>query len=109
MVLVAAVPIVLFVCLIVLAIVADDIAQGEAVMGRDEVDARPAASPFVVENIARAGDPQRELADEAVIPFPEPAHRVAIAVVPFSPIGRKIAKPIAARPDIPGLGDEFHL
>ena len=41
------------------------------------------------------------------IAAPEPPHPVAVAVVPFGEGGGKTAQLIAARPDVPGLGDQL--
>ena len=40
---------------------------------------------------------------------PEVAHRVAVDAVPLRPEHREVADLVAARPDVPRLGDQLHL
>src|SRR5690606_12618873 len=108
-VVVMAVAVFFAICLVVLAVVAYDIHQREAVMRGDEVDARPRPATTPVKNIARGRKPGREALHAAVIALPEGADGVAILIVPLGPAGRMVAKLIAIRPDIPGLGDQLHL
>jgi hypothetical protein len=104
-----AVAIVLAVGLVVTLLVGGEVGEGEAVMGGDEVDARPGpASPLVVD-VAGAGDAGRHVAQEPVLALPEAADRVAVLVVPLGPARREAADLVAARPDVPGLADELHL
>ena len=63
----------------------------------------------LVENVARAGDAGREFAAQLRIAAPELPRGVAKAVVPLGPGGGEIAKLIAARPDVPRLGDQPRL
>ncbi len=90
-----------------LVVVGDQVAQREAVMGGDEVDAGmgPAAAP--VEQIAGPADPGRQLAELPLVAAPVGPHRVAEPVVPFRPARRKAAHLIAPRADVPGLGDQL--
>jgi len=57
--------------------------QREAVVRGDEIDAGAGLAAVVSKQIARAGEPFGQLADAAAIAAPEPADRVAAAVVPL--------------------------
>ena len=94
--------------LVVLVVVGNEIVQGETVMGGDEVDRRPGSTPLVPEDVRRTGKPAAELRDQAGIALPEPTNRIAERGVPFRPAGRKAAKLIPVRADIPRLGDQLH-
>ena len=77
---------VLAVGLVVLVVVGDKVAEGEAVVGDDEIDAfgrRRRAR----EHVARAGDPGRDLAARSRVAAPESARGVAETVVPFANAG----------------------
>src|SRR3712207_7656283 len=43
------------------------------------------------------------------VPAPEVAHRVAVLPVPLRPPHGEVPHLVAARPDVPRLGDELHL
>ena len=62
-----------------------------------------AAAP---EHVARAGDPGRDLAAQSGVAAPEAAGRVAKAVVPFGERRAEAAELVAARADVPWLGDQ---
>ncbi len=90
-----------------LCVVADEVAQREAVVRGDEVDARvrrPAAAPV---QIRRAGEAAREFADQPAVASPVRAHRVAVLVVPLRPARRKVADLVAAFAEVPRLGDQL--
>ena len=91
--------------LIVLGPEGDEVGQGEAVVGDDEVDAprRPAAG----EHALRSRQAPGELAERDRVSAPEAAHRIAKAVVPLPPGGRETAELVAVRPHVPGLGDQL--
>ena len=77
-------------------------------MGGDEIHAaRGRFAPG--EMIGRAGDAGGDFTDHAGVSAPEFSRRVAETVVPFAPGGGKGAEPVAARPEVPGLGDEFQI
>src|SRR5436190_24141999 len=99
-----AVAVLLAVGLVVPLVVAHQVVQGEAVVRADVVDARRRAAAALLEQIARAREARRELAQHAVLASPGGAHGVAVFVVPFRPADRKIAELIAAFADTPGLG-----
>jgi hypothetical protein len=92
----------------VLLVVRDEVAQREAVVRGDEVDRRERLAPVVLVQVGRAGEALRELADVR-LPAPEIAHRVAVLPVPLRPQHGEVADLVAARADVPRLGDELHL
>ena len=103
-----AVVVVLAVGLVVLLVVGHQVAQREAVVGGDEVDRgeRPAAGVLVV--VGRAREPGGEVADRRLT-APEVADGVAVGAVPLGPQRREAADLVAARADVPRLGDQLHL
>ena len=90
---------------VVLGLVGHKVGQGEAVVGCDEVDA--ARGRAAVEHVLRPGKAPRQHAEGKAVAAPEAAQVVAEAVVPLAPMGWKAAELIAARADVPRLGDEF--
>ncbi len=104
---VGAVAIGLAIRVIVLASMGNEIAQGEAVMGRKEIHAIRWRSP--AENVGRAGEPRRQRSHHAAVAAPEAPCIVTIAVVPFEPMPGELTETVAARPDIPGLGNEDQI
>src|SRR5262249_41084660 len=93
--------------LVVLVVVADEIAEREAVMGGDEIDARPGPPAVVAEDVGRAGQARGKLARDTLIALPEAPHGVAILSVPLGPAGGQIAELIPSGAHIPGLGNEL--
>ena len=83
-----------------------EVHQGEAVMGGEEIDG---AAAVAGEDVARSGDPRGEGARHARVAAPEAPHVVAIAVIPFQPLGGEAAKLVAARADVPGFGDHHSV
>jgi hypothetical protein len=63
----------------------------------------------MVELQGRAGHPFGKLGHFGRIAAPEAAHAVAELVVPFHERRREGAQLVAARADIPGLGDQLDL
>ena len=104
---VMAVAIVLAVRFVVLVVVADDVVQRETVMGGDEVHARPRLAAAPVEDVAGRRQAGAERREKTFVALPEPAHDVAILVVPFRPAGREAADLIAAGSAVPRLGDQL--
>ena len=103
-VLVGAVAVVLAIGLIMFVVIRDKVSQGEAVMRGDEINrARRALMP---EPIGGAAQPRGKIR-QCAVPTPKIAHGIAVLIVPFAPCGGKGPKLIAARPDVPRLGDEF--
>src|SRR5215207_4064409 len=77
-VVVGAVSIVLAIRPVVLAIVGDEVAQGEAVVGSHEVDAGVGLSPIRLVKIGGAGEPIAHVGDPAFVAAPEVAGAVAV-------------------------------
>lgn len=107
MIVAVTVAIVLPVGLVMLIVVGDEIAEIEAVVGGDEIDAgpRPAAAP--VEKVARSGNALGEISDGAWIALPKGARGISELIVPLGPTGWKLTNLIAARLDVPGFGDQL--
>ena len=103
-----AVAVVLAVRLVVLVVVGDEVAKRKAVVGGDEVDARPGLSAAKVERVGRSAEARRERL-RGPVAAPEVAHVIAKPVVPLRPAGGKAAHLIAARTAVPRLGDELDL
>ena len=85
--------------------VADQVAQGKAIMRRDEVDAAVGATPARHKHIAGARQPAGHIAATAVAVQPKAALGVTVAVVPLQPARRKAPQLVAPRADVPGLGN----
>ena len=107
-VVVAPVPVAFGVRVVVLAVVAHQVAQREAVVRRHEVDRREGASPVVAVQVGGSGEPVAEVADTTAGAAPEVAHRVAVLVVPLAPQRRELAHLVATLPDVPRFGDQLH-
>lgn len=84
---------------------AHQVAQREAVVGADEIDAGGGRPPAVVKLPARGRKAVGEAAPVALPLQPPAAQGVAVLVVPFAPAGREGAQLVAAGADVPGLGD----
>ncbi|GMA31398.1 hypothetical protein GCM10025875_13900 [Litorihabitans aurantiacus] len=84
-----AVATVLAVGVVVLVVVGDEVREREAVVRRDEVDRGDRLAPRVLVQVARAGQPRRELSEGRGLAAPEVAHGVAVVAVPLRPQGRK--------------------
>ena len=95
--------------LVVLVVVRDEVVEGEAVVGGDEVDRRVRAAPVVLVEIARAGQAVAHLRQAGLVAVPEVAHRVAELAVPLGPQHREVAHLVAALADVPRLGDQLHV
>ena len=65
--------------------------------------------PLVLVQVARAGEPRGELGQLAAVALPEAPHGVAVLAVPLGPQRREVADLVAARADVPRLGDQLHL
>src|SRR5262249_37032273 len=101
------VAIVLAVGLVVLALVADQVGEGEAVMNRHMIDARARRAPVAPEQIGGAGHSAAEFADAIAFAGPVTSQRSAKLVVPFRPARRKGAHLVASGTHIPGLGNQL--
>src|SRR4051794_11048047 len=78
------------VSLVVLLVVADEIAEGKTIVCRDEVHARGRTSSVIAVEIAAAGKARRQLAHCAAISFPKPADAVPVFSIPLTPKNREI-------------------
>src|SRR6516165_5824053 len=105
MIVVVAVLIIFTVGLVVFLIVTNQIAQREAVVATDEIDARNRRPSALLIKIGATSQAIRQLADASFVTTPEATHRVTIFAVPFRPWRRKTAKLIPTIGDIPGVGD----
>ena len=108
-VVVGTVAVVLAVGFVVLVLVGHQVAQGEAVVGGDEVDAGIWITRVVGVQVGAAGEAVGELGQGFVAAAPEVAQAVAVLAVPFRPSGGKIADLVAAFADVPRLGNQFDL
>ena len=103
-----AVPVVFAVGFVVFVAVADEIAQGEAVVGGDEVDGARRAAPVMAVDVIAAAYALGKRAQPAVFPQPEAAHVVTEAAVPFGEPRRVLAEVVAAGADVPRFGNHFY-
>ncbi len=106
-VVVGAVAVVLAVGLVVLAVVGDQVAQGEPVVGGDEVDRRRRLAGADLVEVARPRQPVAHLGQARPLAPPEIPHRVPVLPVPFRPQHREVAHLVAALAQVPRLGDEL--
>ena len=90
-----------------LLVVGDEVGEREAVMGGDEVDARPGPPAAMSNRSAEPSRRARQRRQHAVVALPEAAHVVAVAAVPLGPARREIAELVAVRADVPRLGDQL--
>ena len=104
-----AVVVVLAVGVVVLLVVGHQVAQREPVVGGDEVDRGDRPAPGVLVEVGRSGQAVGELVERGGLAAPEVADGVAVLAVPLRPLRREVAHLVAARPDVPRLGDELDL
>src|SRR6185503_5410213 len=81
---------------VVLVVVRDEVVEREAVVGGDEVDARPGLAAALVEGVGRGAKAWRERLHGG-FGAPVVAHRVAELVVPLRPARREAADLVAPR------------
>src|SRR3984957_14279151 len=93
--------------LIVAICVAHNVGERKAVMRGGIVDRSPGSARAAIEQIARAGKACGEFAAHPVVTAPMSPDPIAETVVPFGKARRVVAELIAARSDVPGLGDQF--
>ena len=108
-VVVGAVLVALAVGLVVLGVVADEVGQGEAVVGGDEVDAGPGAPAGGLVEVRAAGQAVGQLADGRALLAPVVPHGVAVAAVPLRPEHGEVPHLVPARAEVPRFGDELDL
>src|SRR6185369_10587762 len=104
-----AVLVILLIGFVVLLVVRDQIGQRESVMRSDEIDAGPGAPAAMVEQIGRSADACGKLWQHMLIAAPIAPYRIPVAIVPFRPAWREVAKLIASRPDVPGFRDQLYV
>src|SRR5439155_939376 len=92
---------------VVLLVVGDEVAQREAVVRRDEVDAGHRPARVVLVEVGASREPRRQLRDSRRFTSPEIAHCVSEPAVPFRPEGGEVADLVAALADVPWLRDEL--
>src|SRR5262249_60641203 len=91
-----------------LALVAHDIGEREAVVHGDEVHAGARRPPSAPEQIGGAGHAAREVVDLMAGAGPGTAQGAAEVGVPFRPAERKAAEAIAAPTEVPRLRGQLH-
>ena len=94
---------------VVLFVVADQVVEGEAVVGDDKVDGGGGAPSVIGVEVGGAGEAGGKFAEGGRFAAPEVAHGVAVFAVPFGPEGWEVAHLIATLADVPRLSDEFDL
>ncbi len=94
---------------VVFLLVRDGVAQGEAVVGGHEVDARVGFPAVVLVQVTAAGEAVADLGGQSAVALPEGAHVVAVDAVPLGPVHGEVPDLIAALADVPGFGDQLDL
>src|SRR5215203_5772724 len=90
---------------IVLVVVGDEVAQGEAVVRGHEVDAGEGLPPVRLVEVGGAGEAIAHVGNPAVVAAPEVARAIAEFSVPFGPSSGESADVVAVLADIPWLRD----
>src|SRR5271165_1932979 len=108
-VLIRAIAVVLPVGFVVLALVADEIAQRKAVMAGHKIHACAGPATGLLIKIAAARQTRGQLRDRAAVAFPKAPHAITILTIPLRPEYREVANLITAWPEVPGLGDQLYL
>src|SRR5262249_45932326 len=104
-VVVRAIAVLLSVCFVLLAILRDEVIQGEAVVAGDEVHALLGFALLVAIDVRAAEQPVRHVADRAGIALSEAANIVPEAAVPLLPPVADEGAYLVEAGGIPGLGD----
>ncbi len=105
-----AVAVVLAVRLVVLAGVADEVGESEAVVGGDEIDAAEGGALAPAVHVLAAAETLGETGGGAGAVRPETPHAVAVFAIELAPGFGEGADLVAVHAhDVPGLGDELHL
>src|SRR5207244_1407409 len=95
--------------LIVLALEADEVEHGEAVVGGHEVDGGVRLAPVIGIQVGGSSESIGEVRGPPALALPEATHAVPVACVPLAPAHREVADLVAALAQVPGLGNELHL
>ena len=108
-VVVIAIAVVLAVGEVVLAVEADQVGQGEAVVGGEEVDRAPHRRRLVAKQVGAARQPLGQGPAAALIALPEAAQVIAEAAVPAGhPPGREVIEAVEPAA-IPGLTHQLEV
>ena len=108
-VIVSPIAILLPVCLIVFLIETDAVAEREAIVGRHQVHRRRWPFAIASKEIAGGREALRKVTEGDVLLQPETTGNIAKMVIPFGEQRWEISHLIAARADIPGFRNQFHL
>jgi hypothetical protein len=103
------VPVVLAVVLVVLIVIGDQVAHGEAVMAGDQVDRGERPPAVLLVQVTGPGQPDSEIAQRGVPTAPEIPDPVSVLAVPFGPQRREVPDLVAALAHVPRFGDELDL
>ena len=91
---------------VMLLVVRHQVIQRKAVMGGDEINAGPGATPAQIVQVTGSEQTGGKVVRD-VVPLPVLAYGVSVFVVPFTPARRKTAHLIAAGADIPGFTNQL--
>ena len=106
-VLVVAVLIAFAIGFVVLVVVGDQIIEGEAVMGGDEVNAAHGIPVELGEGVKAAANDIAQITDHAGVALDEAAHRVPEATVPHRPAVADERTDLVETGSIPGFGNDL--
>ena len=102
------IPIVFPIGQVVLGIVADQVVEGEPVVGGHKVNGGRGSAPIMGVQVGGAGEPGGEFAQGGGLAPPKVPHRVPVFTVPFRPQGGEVTNLVAAFAHIPRFGNELH-
>src|SRR5215217_2362567 len=95
--------------LVVLVVVGNEIVQGEAVVGGEEIDPGPwTATPMVID-VAGPCETGSKIAGCVIGVLPVIPDRIAIFIIPLGPAGWKAAHLVSTWADVPRLTDKLDL
>ncbi|MPL70622.1 hypothetical protein SDC9_16381 [bioreactor metagenome] len=103
------VPVVLAVFLVMLAQVADQVVEGEAVVGRDKVDGVEGFPAVPQKEVAGAGNAGGQMEGAGFFAPPEAADIVPVFVVPFRPSASGKRTHLVGPAGVPGFGDDLRV
>src|ERR1700746_2778408 len=106
---VSAIPVVFAIRLVMLAVVAHEVGEREAVMAGDEVDGRGGGAGLVGVEVAAAGDAARNGADDAGVAAHEAAHDVPVGSVPLGPGQSRKSTHLIETGGVPGLCNVWEI
>ena len=94
---------------VVLLVVTDQVIEGEAIMGGDEVDGCGGAATIVCVQVGGTGQAGGEFTEGGRLTTPEITDGIAVLTVPFSPQWREITHLVSTFTNVPWLGDQLCL